>query len=271
MRRHAACAEGTVDVQSINEIPILVAAAPDLRVRLQERLRPADVNLGHDDTRNDARDRPDIRSIRQDFQQICGEHGLIQCRRGIEQRGLGSHDDALFDGTDLQPQVHTRRDVGVHRDAALLGGSESLHFRSDGVDARHQPQELKRTSLVGNRHLIRADASLPRGKRHGCAWKRRSGRIGDIAADCTCSLRHRLVRSGQTQCRQQRHARASNKAHIWSPDTLRRTSPAARSNDLCVCGLYNRRGARSSTANRRRLISIRAPGSAALWWGGRSR
>ena len=143
MGRHSACAERAVNVQSIDEVPILVAAASDLRVRLQERLRPADVNLGHDDARDHAGDRPHVCSIRQDLEDVRRQHGLVQRSRRIQQGRFRRHDNALLDCANLQLQVHTRRDVGVHRNVALLGGAESLHVRSDVVDARDKPQELK--------------------------------------------------------------------------------------------------------------------------------
>ena len=85
----------TRDVEAVDEVAALGRRAPGGRLRLQEHLRAADVDLVHDDAGHDARHRPDVDAIRQRLELLARDHGLLQRARRIEERRVTGHRHAF--------------------------------------------------------------------------------------------------------------------------------------------------------------------------------
>ena len=131
--------------------PLSVVVPARRRLRLQEHLRAADVDLVHDDARHDARHRPDVDAVRQRFELLAGDDRLLQRARRVEQRRFAGHGHAFRHGANFELQVGAGGRVGVDQDVADLERPEPLHLAFDDVGAGLKAQKLIGAALVGTR------------------------------------------------------------------------------------------------------------------------
>ena len=223
MTAPAAVAIQVRDVHPVDEESVLVRAAVDRRGRLQERFRPADVHLAQDDARNDARDRPDVDrfgrlSSTSRESTVCCSADVVSSS-GAPPVTVMSSDNVPISSSEVRPGCR----VGVDDDVLLAGRSEPGELALHGVDAGHEPDELKRAALVGHGVLIAADAAARIGEGDGHARQHRPGAVRDRAADRSNALRVNMTwecephKQQDDKHRQERNLSEGARAHHPPP------------------------------------------------------
>ena len=127
-------------------------------VDCRKRFRSADVDLVQDDARNHARDAPHVDCGSAGCRGPRGQHRLLQRRTSYRAAAIRPSRVTPSSSVPISSCRSTRAVASALTTTfSWIGGSESGQIRLHGVDARDEPDELKRAARVRDRFLIAAD------------------------------------------------------------------------------------------------------------------
>ena len=167
-------------------------------------------------------------SRRQFVEDLAGECAALRGRLDVDERRLARHGDGLFDRSDRERAVNSRRERGVQDDPLADGRVEARQRERDLVFAGTERNHAVLSLAVGVDHACALDERRA-GRLDRDPGKHGAARVADHARDLG---RLRGARGGKEQehhpCRQQHNARRPSHPHNLFSRRNRRRVQAAR-------------------------------------------